>query len=145
MTDIEQHIRDNEPVSRSELREEFGRDGLKRLSRLLDACVVFEGEDEEYWHIDASDPEDDDAETGWECENCDATLPTTGYVHVDVLDRTVWVNDPGRTHQRRPGEPIHSVRVCDHDCRAEWWRESRWSGDREIGWCSMDTRGETHE
>ena len=78
----------------------------------------------------------------WECENCGANLVDEGYLAVDVLDRTVRVKDPGRTHQTRPGEPIRTVRVCDHDCRKEWWSESRWSGDREIGWCVMDFRGD---
>ena len=72
------------------------------------------------------------------CEGCGAELTGGTYLSVDILDRSVHVMDPGRPEQTRPGEVIRTVRVCDHDCRNDWWAESRYAGQRELGWNTME-------
>lgn len=54
--EIEQYIHDNEPVSKSKIRERFGRNGLKDFASLLEVDVVFEGKDGDYWHVSGEIP-----------------------------------------------------------------------------------------
>lgn len=51
MSDIKRFIHKHEPVSRSEVREQFGLEGVKTLASLLDDNEIFEGKDGEYWSV----------------------------------------------------------------------------------------------
>lgn len=51
-------VHENEPASRSEIKERFGREGLKDLASLLERNVVFEGEDDEFWHVGTEGSDD---------------------------------------------------------------------------------------